>query len=206
MILMKIEKYEKIGKDKYRLYLDNGEVIDTYDEVILKNDLLLKKELSSSLYQQILLESRIGEQYHAALKYISIRIRSTKEIKDYLRRKNVEEEDIEQIINKLTEEQALNDDYFCECFIKDKLRFTTMGEYRIIALLKNHEIDSKIIEKYSELMNSDVMREKIIKIIDKQIKSNRKLDQQKLRNKLYHHLIGLGYSSSLVVEILNQKF
>ena len=44
---MKIEKYEKIGTLKYRLYLDNGEVIDTYDDVILENELLLKKELDN---------------------------------------------------------------------------------------------------------------------------------------------------------------
>ena len=48
---MKIEKYEKIGTLKYRLYLDNGEVIDTYDDVILENELLLKKELDNYLYQ-----------------------------------------------------------------------------------------------------------------------------------------------------------
>ncbi|MCI6265245.1 MAG: RecX family transcriptional regulator [Erysipelotrichaceae bacterium] len=203
---MKIERFEKIGKDKYRLYLDNGEVIDTYDEVILKNDLLFKKEISPSFYQRILLESKLGEQYHAALKYISVRIRSTKEIKDYLKRKNVAEEDIEQIVQKLTLNHALDDDYFCECFIKDKLRFTTMGEYRIVNELKKHEIDNQIIEKYMELMNESVMREKIKKIIEKQMKSNRKLDCQKLRNKLYHQLLGLGYSSSLIVEVLNQSF
>ena len=43
---LKISKYEKIGVDKYRIYLDNGEVIDSYDNVILENDLLLKKEIS----------------------------------------------------------------------------------------------------------------------------------------------------------------
>ena len=85
MILMKIEKYEKTGKNKYRLYLDNGEVIDTYDNVILKNDLLLKKELSLSDYQIVMMESKIEEQYLACLKYISVRIRSSKEIRDYLK-------------------------------------------------------------------------------------------------------------------------
>ena len=51
---MKIDKYEKIGKDKYRLFLSNGEVIDTYDNVILDNELLLKKELDNSLYNRII--------------------------------------------------------------------------------------------------------------------------------------------------------
>lgn len=203
---MKIEKYEKTGKDKYRLFLDNGEVIDTYDNVILKNELLLKKELSLMVYQKVMVESRIEEQYLASLKYIAVRIRSTKEIIDFLKKRNVSEEDIEIIIDKLTKTQALNDDYFCQCFIKDKLRFTTMGEYRIINELKKHQICEEIIVKYSFLMNEEVMLEKINKIVEKQIKSNHKLDNYKLRNKLYNHLLGLGYSSSMIVEVLNQKF
>ena len=203
---MKIDKYEKTGKDKYRLYLDNGEIIDTYDAVILKNELLIKKEITPSIYQTIITESIIQEHYLAALKYITVRIRSTKEIIDYLKRKNVDEESIKIIIEKLTKEQALNDDYFCKCFINDKLKFTTMGPYRIIAELKKHQIDSKIIEKYSNLMDEDILQEKIIKLVDKQIKSNHKLDNYKLRNKIYNHLLGLGYHSSQIVEILNQKF
>ena len=54
LIYMKIDKYEKIGSSKYRLYFDNGEVIDTYDEVILKNELLLKKDITSLMYSNIL--------------------------------------------------------------------------------------------------------------------------------------------------------
>lgn len=204
---MKIEKYEKIGKDKYRLYLDNGEIVDTYDEVILKHDLLLQRELSLSLYQKILEDSQIQEHYLSCLKYITIRIRSTKEIKDYLKRKNVDEDEMMIILDKLTKEKALDDDYFCQCFIKDKLRFTTMGEFRIIAELKKHQIDSSIIQKYSSLlMNEEVMREKITKIMEKQLKSSRKFDKLKLRNKLYNQLLNLGYSSSLIVEMLNQYF
>lgn len=205
-MLMRIEKYEKIGKDKYRLYLDNGEVIDTYDEVILKNELLLKKELTLSDYQKVMMESRIEEQYLACLKYIAVRIRSKKEIIDYLKRRNVIDEDTELIIEKLAKNKALNDDYFCECFIKDKLRFTTMGEYKIINELKRHQISDAVINKYAYLMNEDIMLEKIEKLVDKQIRSNRKLDNYKLRNKIYNHLLGLGYSSGMIVEVLNRKF
>lgn len=203
---MLIEKYEKIGKSKYRLYLDNGEVIDTYDEVILKNDLLLKKELDNYLYQKVLTESNIYEYYNACIKYISVRIRSVKEIRDYLKRKNVVEEDIDYIVEKLNNNKFLDDNHFCECFIKDKLKFTTMGEYKIIYELKKHNISEEIISKNKHLITNDILIEKIDKIITKQINSNHKLDKQKLRNKLYNHLLASGYTSSLIVERLNIYF
>lgn len=203
---MKIDKYEKIANAKYRLYLDNGEVIDTYDEVILKNDLLLKKELSPSLYQTILEETNIQEYYYACIKYISIRIRSTKEIKDYLYKKKISPEDIEKVVEKLTKEKNLDDNRFCECFIKDKLRFTTMGKYKIINELQKHQINNEIISTHEYLMDDEIMIEKINKIIEKQIATNRKLDNQKLRNKLYHNLANLGYPMNLVVDSLNNHF
>ena len=203
---LKIEKYEKIAQSKYRLYLDNGEIIDTYDDVILKNDLLLKKELDTYLYQKIITESNLQEHYNACIKYISIRIRSTKEIIDYLKRKNVSEEDINYIVDKLTKEKFLDDNYFCKCFINDKLKFTTMGEYKIIYELKKHNIDSNIIDNNIHLIDKNFLIQKIDKIITKQLNSNRKLDKTKLRNKLYNHLINSGYSANLVIERLNNHF
>jgi regulatory protein len=203
---LKIEKYEKIGLSKYRLYLDNGEVIDTYDDVILKNELLLKKEIDNYLYQTILTESKVQEHYNSCIKYIGIRIRSTKEIIDYLKRKNVEDEDIEYIIEKLTKDKLLDDNRFCECFIKDKLKFTTMGEYKIIFELKKHNINTNIIEKNRYLITNDIMIEKIDKAINKQLNSKKTIDKQKLRNKLYNHLLNAGYNSNLIVQRLNIYF
>lgn len=203
---MKIEKYEKIGTLKYRLYLDNGEVIDTYDDVILENELLLKKELDNYLYQKVLIETNTQEYYNSCIKYISIRLRATKEIDDYLKKKQVVAEDREKIIQKLLTKGLLNDEYFTECFIRDKLRFTNMGEYRIINELKKLNISSSIIEKYHDLMSREVMQEKIISRIEKQIKTNRKLDNYKLRNKIYTTLLREGYDNSQIVNILNQYF
>ncbi len=203
---MKIDKYEKYGSGKYRIFFDNGEVVETYDEVILKNDLLLKKEISNSEYQKIFIDTNLFNYYNSCLKYIAVRIRSTKEIYDYLKKKKVEDEDIEIVINRLIDENLLNDEHFTECFIKDKLNFTTMGEYKIINELKRHNISSDIIAKYSYLWDESVMVPKIEKLVDKQIVSNKKLDQYKLRNKIYYYLLNQGYSSDVIVKVLNCKF
>lgn len=203
---MKIEKYEKIGTLKYRLYLDNGEVIDTYDDVILENELLLKKELDAHLYNKILIDTNLQEYYNACVKYIQTRLRSTKEIDDYLKRKQVTEEDRIFIIEKLTKKGLLNDKYFTKCFINDKLKFTNMGEYRIINELKKLNISPTIIEENKYLFNEEIIQEKINKKIEKAIKSNHKLDNYKLRNKLYNSLLRDGYNPSQVISSLNQYF
>ena len=133
---MKIDKYEKMNKGKYRLYLDNGEIIDTYDDVILENNLLIKKELNLDTYNKVLVDSKNKEKYNACVKYITVRVRSKKEIEDYLKRNNVDNKDYSIIINKLIKNKMLNDDYFTKCFISDKLKFTSWGPYKIKNELK----------------------------------------------------------------------
>ena len=202
---MKIDKYEKISSSKYRLFLSNGEVIDTYDNVILNLDLLLKSDISISDYNKILNDTVIYDKYNACLKYIQVRIRSTKEIRDYLRRKNASDEEIEIIIDKLIASGNLNDDYFVSCFIKDKLRFTSWGPYKVLNELKKHNIDSDIINKYLYLFDDTVVRDKLDRLIDKQINSNRKDSNMKLKNKLYNNFMRLGYKSGMILDILNYK-
>lgn len=204
MITLKINKYEQVGSNKYRIYLDNGEVIDTYDNVITSNELLLKKEIDLNLYNKITNETILEENFIACKKYIDYRLRSTKEIKDYLKKKNINDNDIELIIDKLTKSKYLDDDNFCKCFINDKLKFTTKGTYQIIDELKKNEISSSIINKYYYLLDDDIMNERIDKLINKSL--NTKKDISKLRNKLYNNLVRLGYPIDLVISNLNNKF
>ena len=41
------------------------------------------------------------------------------------------------------------------------------------------------------------------KIIDKDIKNNKKYNGSELRNKIYNHLISQGYSKEKVINIIN---
>ena len=42
---MKIEKIQKLKNNKYKIKLDSGDIINTYDDVILNNSLLFNKEM-----------------------------------------------------------------------------------------------------------------------------------------------------------------
>ena len=81
-----------------------------------------------------------------------------------------------------------------------------MGEYRIINELKKLNISTPIIEENKYLFNEEIIQEKINKKIEKAIKSNHKLDNYKLRNKLYNSLLRDGYNPSQVISSLNQYF
>ena len=107
---MKIEKIIKKNKIKYELVLSNGEVLDTYEEVIISNHLLGNNvEIDKKTYDKIIKEGLVQEKYNECLKYIKNRLRSEKEIRDYLLKKNINIEDINCIVNKLQKSPL---DYF----------------------------------------------------------------------------------------------
>lgn len=200
---MNIEKYELTKKNKYNVYLSTGEVITLDERVITENELLLKKQIDNNLYQKIIRESRIYEMMDMAIKYISIRIRSIKEIKDYLKKKEFEEELIDITIAKLIKLGYLDDEKFTKAFIKDKLSFTNMGDYKIKMELQRLGVSSDIIEENILLIDENLLEEKIKKIIEKELKTNKKHSGINLKNKIYNRLVTSGYSKGKVIEVLN---
>jgi len=142
---MKIIKYEKKGNKKYKIYLENNTTINVYEDVILKHKLLFKKEIDESLLNELDKDNNKEDVYNKCVKYISVRIRSIEEIKEYLLKKEVSNNLINETIDKLIKNKLLDDEIFTKAFVHDKLNFTTMGPYKIEEELKKHKIDSNII-------------------------------------------------------------
>ncbi len=200
---MKIDKYELVKKNKYNVFLSNGEVITLDERVITENELLLKKELDKDLYDKVNRESRIYELEDIAIKYISVRLRSIKEIKDYLKKKEEDTEVIDITIEKLINLGYLDDNRFTKAFIKDKLAFTNMGDYKIKMELERLGVSYEIIEENIMSIEENILEEKIKKQIDKDIRTNKKYNGTALKNKIYNHLVSAGYSKEKVLKILN---
>lgn len=200
---MKIEKYEFTKNNNYNIYLSNGEVITLNERVITKNELLLKKEIDNELYDRLMHDNKVCEAFDAGVKYISIRYRSIKEMKDYLLKKEYPSDIVDEAIQSLISNTYLDDDRFTKAYIKDKMAFTSKGDYKIRMELSSLGIDNSIIDNNILTIDNDILINKMKKIIDKDIKSNKKYNGSELRNKIYNHLINQGYSKEKVINVIN---
>lgn len=200
---MRIEKYELTKKNVYNVYLSNGEVLGLNGKVITDNELLIKKEIDNELYDKLKRDNTICILVDTSVKYIDRRLRSIKELKEYLKNKEEDTTIIEEVIDKLIDNKYLDDDRFTKAFIKDKLNFTNWGDYKIKNELKRLGVNEEII--YNNMINIDdnIYYERINKIIDKDISTNKKYNGIKLKNKIYNHLLTLGYSKEKVISIIN---
>ena len=201
---MQIIKYELIKKNYYNIYLSNGEVITLSDKVITENELLLKKEIGKELYDKLLYDNKIYEYMEMGIKYISVRLRSIKEIKDYLIKKGASTCDSEKATDELVRLGYLDNDVFTKAFIKDKLNFTNIGDYKLRKELERLGVSSSIIEDNLSNIDDSVYEDRIKKIIEKDIKTNKKYDGIKLKNKIFNHLLSQGYSKERVISIINK--
>lgn len=200
---MEILKYERNKNGLYNVFLSNGEVLTLNEKVITENELLLKKEIDNLMLQKLGSENEIHTLYLQGIKYTTIRLRSIKEMKDYYTKKGVNEENISKIISKLINNNYLDDERFTKAYIKDKMMFTTSGDYKIKKDLINLGIDEEIIRRNIENIDSNLLENKMRKIIEKDIKANKKYNGLKLKNKIYNHLLTQGYNKEKVINVIN---
>lgn len=200
---MKIEKIKKLSNGKYKIQLENKEVITTYDEVILNENILFKKEIDNELLNKINNQNDYYKIYNKTLKYIMTKIRSEKEINIYLDKQNVEKIDKEKIIKKLKDNHMLNDKTYLKAFIADKVRLSSDGKEKIKKQLLEQNIDSKLIDEELEKYDEEI-KEKLEKLINKKIKTYYKYSEYIAKQKIKEYFINLGYKIDEIDEVLNK--
>ena len=201
---MKINKFKKIGSNKYKIYFDNESLI-VYEDVILKYNLLYKKDIDNDLLIEINKENYKSSIYDVSIKYISVRMRSKKELEEYLKKKKYDQKDIEETIKRLQSQDLLNDEKFAKSYINDKLYLTNYGLTKIKNDLLKLGVEEYIIDAIVNNIDLQVINDKLSKIIDKELKINSKLPTNKLNNKIINRCINLGYNYEDILNILNDK-
>jgi regulatory protein len=199
---MKITKIKKLTGGRYKLTLDNCRELTLYEDVIINNILLLGKEIDSQLLQKINDDNRESTIYNQALNYIDVRRRSREEIYLYLVKKNYDEHEINKIIDRLEKENYINDYDFALSYVDDKLNMSNDGIGKIRKNLSNFNISEDIIGKVLSKVDLSMQNEKLDKLIDKQIRLNKKYTGNVLKSKILNYLINLGYEYDIVVNKL----
>ena len=203
---MKILKFKKNPRGKYKVYFDNNSYITLYEDVIINNNLLITKEVDDDKLEELIKENSDYNAYFIALNYISIKMRSINELNNYLIRKQVSEKTIEKVINRLEKEGYLNDFKFAKAYTNDQVLITNKGPLKIRLELKKYGIKDEIIEEVIEEIDKNILKEKLSNLMAKQFKI-KKGSSNSLKIKLINYFTNLGYDKDMILEeISNYKF
>jgi regulatory protein len=199
---MRINKFKKLGRNKYKVMFDNEELV-LYEDIILKHNLLTKKDINIDELEEIVNDNRDYDAYNLALNYIEIRLRSRKEIYEYLKKKEFNENLINDVISKLDDLGLLNNKQYIEAFINDKINLSNDGPYKIRSALIDLEFEESDIDKYLYSIDQDVWKEKLEKIINKKKSLMKSKSYYMFITKMKNDLYNLGYDKDMIENALS---
>ena len=201
---MQIKSIKKQKNGFYKLIGDSNIVLA--DDVIIKYNLLYKKEIADELLNDLVKENYKYDILNKTIKYISTKMRSKKEINKYINKYELNANDKKFIIDKLTDLNLLNDEAYAKAYAYDRMNLYHDGPYKIKRDLESHKIDSDIIDSIISSINYDDVYTKLEKLITKKISHNTKYAKGELKRKIEQEFINLGYDLSMIDEIFENNF
>lgn len=197
---------QKKNPKRFNIFLDGQFAFGADEDLVVDYRLVSGKELTTSDVERLLFEAEVGKLVERMYGLLNIRLRSEKEIRDYLKRlsfkrkikdkEEVSEQAIELLINKLKQKGLINDQEFARAWWESRSK--KKGARVIIQELYQKGIDKEIIELIVN-ENVDGNEEKTAQmLLEKKLKAWNRLPLQELKKKAYQFLLRRGFSYSIV--------
>ena len=186
---MNITRYKFLGNGRYEVVIDNDRYI-IYEDIILKYNILGKGNISVSELNTYLKDNIFYEAYYKAVKYINVKLRTSKEIFDYLVKAGYDVSFVPKVVDKIIKDGYINEDVYTECYINDQINLKVVGPLRIEKDLLGLGISKSVISKY-------------IGNYSKEIKLNSNKSSYVLKNKILISLVNKGFYKDDIVRCLD---
>ena len=174
---MKINKIQK-KNNKYKILLEDSTVIETYDEVIIKENILYKKEITEELRNKIKKENKYYETYNKLLK---------NKIDEALIEEEIEKIDKEKILEKLKRlilKKINTNTKYSNNMLKQKL----VNYFMNLGYEKSDIVD---IKENNQKQNNEIIKKEYNKIYNK---LKNKYDEEELKRNIRQKLYQKGFS------------
>lgn len=130
--------------------------------------------------------------------------RSEFDVRRLLERWGVAERERQRIVDTLVRERFVDNRRYAEAYVREKVRFSGWGRYKIRAALRAKRIDESIVEEALEQVDGASMREKLEHRLQMKMNRTKSRDAYDLRGKLVRYGAGLGFDTDTVLEIVER--
>ena len=135
--------------------------------------------------------------------YCSLSEHCIKKVREKLVQWETPKEFIDPIIEKLLEQDYINEERFSRAFVKDKFRFNHWGRIKIQTHLRALSISSENITKAMDEIDEDEYAEILDEIVEKKRKTIKKGTDYEIRAKLLRHALSRGFEYEIIASKLN---
>ena len=154
--------------------------------------------------RQAALEEQTETAKSAALKYISVRMRTKNEVESFLHKKNYPAELIEEVIAFLLRYQYLDDAAYCRAWIHEKVVFHPCGRKKMAMELAKKVSDKQLIRDCLEEYFSEEQEQALaLEAANQKLRSHAG-KKQIGREQIARFLYGRGYSGTVIGHVLQE--
>ncbi len=204
--ITKIESQKKNPKRR-SIFLDGEFAFGLDEEVLYKYGLKIGEELDQKKIDQILESEVKKESKDAALKFLSYRMRSEKEVRDKLKKKEFANDLIDEVIKDLKRINLIDDSNFASTFVRDKISNKPQGKILLKQELWKKGIKDETIEKVLQEYFEDEEEELNLakNLLEKRKKRYENLDKNMAKRRMMSFLLRRGFSYEIVKQVLKIK-
>lgn len=108
------------------------------------------------------------------------------------------------VIDRLIKDRFIDDTRYAEAFVREKLRFSGWGAFKIRATLTGKGIDRQIIEQALAQLNKESMQERLVELLTKKSRTIKAANDYDRRAKLIRYGLSLGYDYDAVGDAVDR--
>lgn len=206
-VISKITTQQK-NKNRYNLFLDRGHGDEFWlsvdEDVLVMFHLRKGLEVNEEDLESIIYEETVRKAYNKAIHYLSFRIRSEKEVKEYLAKKEIDQGIVSVVIERLLNEKYINDKEFADAFVRTRMNLTLKGPEFIKKELMDKGINESIIIDSLKLFTIDKQIEKVTQLIEKKKKKKSNTSSRENLRKLMATMVQQGFVYDVVKSAFDQ--
>ncbi|MHC0039103.1 recombination regulator RecX [Pseudoneobacillus sp. C159] len=197
---------QKKQTDRFNIYVDDGNgekyAFSVDEDVLIKYQLKKGIHLDEFTQMEVLYQDTIRKALGVAIQYLAHRMRSEKEVRDYLVVKEVEAPVIQEVIHRLYNLSYLNDEEFALAFVRTQINTNDKGPTVVKMELREKGVADPIIDKVLDEFTFDLQLEKVQKLCQKAFSKKRTDSRYVFEQKLKLALQRKGHSFAIIEEVL----
>jgi regulatory protein len=192
---------QKKNPRRRSVFIDGKFAFGVDEEVVSRLGLEKGEDLTERRIKEILNRKVENEAKNSALRFLSFRRRTEKEIRDKLRRKGFDNKSIGRTIDKLKEYDLVNDSEFATAWVKERLAYKPRGKKLLAQELWKKGIRKDIIDQVTEELCQDEEKS-AAELVEKAKGRYKNLEPKVARRRMYGLLMRRGFSYETVKNAL----
>lgn len=185
-------------KGRYNVYLDGKYAFPVAETTLIEFRLMNDVELTDAQIKEIQDRENVNKAYGDAVNYLSYQLRTKKEIKDYLYKKEYHRDAVDDVISRLERLHYLDDESYAKSFINTQLRTTANGPRIIEQKMLRKGVPETIVQDKMFEIDQGTLLENATEFAEKQVRKQKRASFKQMVTKIRQSLYQKGYDNETI--------